>query len=83
VAAEWVAAQWRDAPAQLLEQVEDGRTGRRSTQAWRDLVHNYQAIAEAASTPEHVPPTRRAYVNAYFDALAAPEPAPPTPDPSR
>ena len=65
---------------QVLEQVEEGRTGRRSSRAWQDLVRNYAALAEAASTPEAVPPTRRAYVGAYFDALSAPAepPAEPT-----
>ena len=59
----------RGAPA-TLEQIEEGRTGRRS-QDWR--ANRYAAIAEA-DPPEAVPPTRRTYVQRYFDALAQPTP---------
>lgn len=73
VASEWVEGQWRAAPATLLRTIEEGRTGRRSSQEFQAVAAQYRAIAEAASTPEAVPPTRRAYLNRYFDALAAPE----------
>ena len=76
VAAEWVEAQWRQAPTGQLKAVADGQTGRRSTVAFQEVAAQYEALAEGDARPEAVPPSRRAYLTRYFDLLREP-PSPP------
>ena len=62
---------WENGGDGALREVEDAALGQRSTEAWRALHADYNAVAEDTLAREALPPARADAVRRYFDALSS------------
>ncbi len=67
--AEWVQSAWSQAPQGMVRLIQRSAQGERSSTAYAEVHQSYTAIAEAATTQEDIPLTRRDYIQRYFEAI--------------
>jgi hypothetical protein len=72
----WVQTAWQESSAGMVQTIQGGQAGGRSTVAYQAMLARYSAIAESAVRVAAIPPTRRAYIRRYFEAIRLDEDTP-------